>query len=206
MISPRLPFYWPSFSLSRVRHVKGVAIGIVASAGIILNALVSSLGLNALVSSLGITNWNTESRWWLNIVSIAIITMTAIAMIASDEKHSPSPAQIAIVTVVGTTWIVARNAMTIATLDEWLGNPIANAPLETALMVFAGSRLFRWPDSWIAFLAICSYSLYVFLPSSITPRIRDVPVTFSFVLFACLTVDWWVKSWTRRPETPSTTV
>ena len=166
--------------------------------------MVAAIGivLNVLVSAFGQTVWETESRRWLNIMSMVTITVAAIVMTARNEKRSPGLAQVATVTGLGTLWIVARITVSIAEFDTWFGSPTANAPLETAIIVFAGSRVFRWPEGWMAALSMASYSLYVFLPASVSPAMRDMPVTFGFVLFACLAVSWWIKAWIRRREIP----
>ena len=135
-------------------------------------------------------------------MSMVTITVAAIVMTVRNEKRYPSLDQVVTVTGLGTLWIVTRITESITQFDAWFGSPTANLPLETAIIVFTGSRLFRWPEVWIASLSMASYSLYVFLPASVPPTMRDIPVTFGFVLFACLAVSWWIKAWIQRRENP----
>lgn len=162
--------------------------------------VILGMALNTFISAFGMTIWGVESRWGLHIVSMVTITVAAIAMTVRNQKHSLNLAQVASVTVLGTLWIVARTGLQIKGLEDVLGSPFANAPLEAAMLVFVSARLFRWPDSWMVSVAIVSYASYSFLPTSVSPAIRDMPVTFSFVLFTCLIVTWWGKAWMRRTE------
>jgi len=192
MTTPRVPFYRSIFTPMPLLRSRKLEAGILVILG---------MALNTFISAFGMTTWGVESRWGLHIVSMVTITVAAIAMTVRNQKHSLNLAQVASVTVLGTLWIVARTGLQIQGLEDVLGSPVANAPLEAAMLVFVSARLFRWPDSWMVSVAIVSYASYSFLPTSVSPAIRDMPVTFSFVLFTCLIVTWWGKAWMRRTET-----
>ena len=194
MTTPRVPFHRSIFTYTGLLRSKRLAAGVLVILG---------MGLNIFISAFGMTAWGVESRWGLHIVSMVTITVAAIAMTVRNQKHSLNLAQVASVTVLGTLWIVARTGLQISVLEVTLGSPLANAPLEAAVLVFVGARSFRWPNSWIVTLAIVSYASYSFMPSSVSPAVRDMPVTFSFVLFTCLTVTWWGKAWMSRTESKS---
>jgi len=193
MTQPRIPFYGSSFTIWCVRRSSSREVGVVVAIGVVINVLLSAFGQ---------TVWGTESRRWLNVMSMVTITVAAIVMTVRNERRYPSLDQVVTVTGLGTLWIVTRITESITQFDAWFGSPAANLPLETAIIVFTSSRLFRWPEVWIAALSMASYSLYVFLPASVPPTMRDIPVTFSFVLFACLAVSWWIKAWIQRRENP----
>lgn len=171
---------------------------LITAAAALLNAWVS-----AVATGVPLIEW----RWAASLAGMAAVATSAIVTVVRTEpkragERFPRPVHVAVVVAIAAGWAYFRLAEHRPSLEAWMGKPIGNAPLEIALIVFAGSRLYRWPESFLVATAIASYASYVFLPESVASEYRDMPVTFSFVLFACLVVTWWFGAWTRRDAAP----
>jgi hypothetical protein len=97
-----------------------------------------------------------------------------------------------------------RFALLSPAVEALIGTPSANTPLELALIVFTASRLWRWPERFVTSLAVISYASYALFPEATASSSRDMPVTFSFALFGCLAITWWIQGWRRREHVAAT--
>jgi hypothetical protein len=169
--------------------------------GITGTIVFGAIASNAWVAAFGFPVWGAAWRQGFHIVSMAIVTITALILIFHDAEPQSRAVRVIPVIVGGTAWMALRLAPDIFGMEAMFGSAIGNAPLEVAVITFFGARHYKWPEHWLASLCVVSYSLYAFLPPMVPSAVRDMPVTFSFVLFTCLVITWCIRGW-RRESTP----
>lgn len=152
---------------------------------------------NAWVAAVGFSNWSNVLPTGLHIFSMIMISIISLLLISQDKRHPSGNMAILPVVLAATAWALARMVLRGQALEEWLGNPLNNVPAETALIIFSGSTLAKWPEHWLAALCVLSYSLYPFSLDFVSSPIRDMPVTFSFVLFTCVLAKHFVYQWSQ---------
>ena len=175
--------------------------GIAATAAIVLAGVVA----NASVTVLGIPEWGPAWRQGFHLTTMAIVTITSLLLIRQDAVPTPRTVRVFPVIVVGTAWMALRLPPDTFGMEAVFGSATGNAPLEVAVITFFGARYFKWPEHWLPLLCVMSYATYAFLPSTVPSAVRDMPVTFSFVLFTCIVVTWCIRGWKRDavPAKPS---
>ena len=159
---------------------------------IIITGIVA--GMNAFLATSGSIGILPEWRGNFSVAGMIVIAVTAVAMVTGVPCFPPILQALAI-TVLASGWASARFILDAPTLESLIGKPASNVPLEVALIVFAGSRLWRWPEPFVISLAIVAYASHVALPMGPLSSVRDMLVTFSFVLFACLVTTWFIQGW-----------
>jgi NhaP-type Na+/H+ or K+/H+ antiporter len=157
----------------------------------------SAVALNALIGAHGSIITMTTWRGFAGVSGMIIMAVAAVVMIARARPVPPPRFQMLAVAVLCAVWASMRFNLHSPAVEDLIGTPPANTPLELALIVFTASRLWRWPEPFVTSLAVISYASHALLPEATAPSIRDMPVTFSFVLFSCLVASWWIQTWSR---------
>lgn len=173
----------------------GLAAVVITGSAVALNALIGAHG-----SIITLTTW----RDFAGVSGMTIMAAAAVVMIARARPVLPPWFQILAVAVLCAVWASMRFALHSLAVEDLIGTPPANTALELALIVFTASRLWSWPESFVTSLAVISYASYALFPEATASSSRDMPVTFSFVLFGCLAVTWWVQGWRRREHLAAT--
>ena len=172
--------------------------GIGATAAIVLAGVVA----NASVAVLGIPEWGPAWRQGFHLTTMAIVTITSLLLIRQDAVPTPRTVRVFPVIVVGIAWMALRLTPDTFGMEAVLGSATGNSPLEVAVITFLGARYFKWPEHWLPSLCVMSYAAYAFLPPVVPSAVREMPVTFSFVLFTCIVITWCIGSW-KRDEVPA---
>lgn len=188
---PRVPFpHFRAFSASTTRA------GIAATAAIALAGVVA----NASVAILGIPEWGPAWRQGFHLTTVAIVTITSTLLIWQDAVPTSQTVRVIPVLFFAIAWIALRLAPDTFGMEAAFGRATANAPLEVAVITFFGARYFKWPEHWLPLLCVISYATYAFLPSTVPSAVREMPVTFSFILFTCVVFTWCIRGWKRNEE------
>ena len=181
-----MPALWVSLARTVNHRGPGPAVVIITGSAIALNALIGAD--SATITLSGMT----------------IMAVTAVAMIARARPVLPPWFQMLAVAFLCAVWASMRFALHSPAVEDLTSAPLANTPLELALIVFSASRLWRWPEPFVTSLAVISYASYTLVPEVMAPPSRDMLVTFSFALFGCLALTWWVQGWRRREYVAAT--
>ena len=192
-MDPRVPF--PQF---RVFIARMTRTGIGATAAIVLAGVVA----NASVAVLGIPEWGPAWRQGFHLTTMAIVTITSLLLIRQDAVPTSQTVRVLPVFAVGFAWMALRLPPDAFGMEAVFGSATGNAPLEVAVITFLGARYFKWPEHWLPSLCVMSYAAYAFLPPVVPSAVREMPVTFSFVLFTCIVITWCIGSW-KRDEVPA---
>jgi hypothetical protein len=190
-----MPALWVSLARTVNHRGPGPAVVIITGSAIALNALIGADS-----ATITLATW----RGFAGVSGMTIMAVTAVAMIARARPVLPPWFQMLAVAFLCAVWASMRFALHSPAVEDLTSAPLANTPLELALIVFSASRLWRWPEPFVTSLAVISYASYTLVPEVMAPPSRDMLVTFSFALFGCLALTWWVQGWRRREYVAAT--
>ena len=163
-----------------------------------IGLMAARLGVaNTLVSASGLPVWWPDWLHVLLIMSMGIATLSLLSFTTELSSTRSTRNQGVFVLAVTIAWVFIRIFLISPAIEAWIGKPINNLPLEVALFLFFGARWCSWPEHWLVQLSMLSYLFYVVLVNLDYRTFSEIPVTFSYTLFACLVLNSYAKYYYR---------
>ena len=133
-------------------------------------------------------------------VCIGGVTVICTLMIANRTQILPPFSELALIIVGSCLWVAARTTMNQLSFVDWMHSRPANTAVEVAFIVYMFSKSRNWPETFLVNLTILPYAFYSVFCLFSREYKSSIVVSFSFGLFFCQVIGWWVDGLRRRDQ------